>query len=57
MKKKGTASKLRRSERRAGLAFIAPIFLQFTVFFLFFMGYSLYMSMTDWNILVNSVPT
>ena len=51
MKKKGTASKLRRSERRAGLAFIAPIFLQFTVFFLFFMGYSLYMSMTDWNIL------
>lgn len=51
MKKKGTVSKLRRSERRAGLAFIAPIFLQFTVFFLFFMGYSLYMSMTDWNIL------
>lgn len=51
MQQRGRVSKLRRSERRAGLAFIAPIFLQFTVFFLFFMGYSLYMSMTDWNIL------
>lgn len=51
MRKKEKVSKLRRAERRAGLAFIAPIFIQFTVFFLFFMGYSLYMSLTDWNIL------
>ena len=51
MKKREKVSKLRSSERRAGLAFIAPIFIQFLVFFLFFMGYSLYMSMTDWNIL------
>ena len=33
------------------MLFIAPIYLQFTVFFLFFMAYSLYMSLTDWNIL------
>ena len=51
MKRKGHVSRLNRSERRAGLLFIAPIYLQFTVFFLFFMGYSLYMSLTDWNIL------
>lgn len=51
MKKKGTGSRLNRSERRAGLLFIAPIYLQFIVFFLFFMAYSLYMSLTDWNIL------
>ena len=51
MKKKGNGSRLNRSERRAGLLFIAPIYLQFIVFFLFFMGYSLYMSLTDWNIL------
>lgn len=50
MAKKGTASKLRRSERRMGLAFIAPMYLQFLVFFVFFMVYSLIMSMTDWNI-------
>ena len=31
--------------------FITPIFLQFIVFFLFFMGYSLYMSFRNWNIL------
>ena len=51
MKKKGNGSRLNRSERRAGLLFITPIYLQFIVFFLFFMGYSLYMSLTDWNIL------
>lgn len=49
MKKRG--SKLNRSERRAGLLFIAPIYLQFTVFFLFFLGYAVVMSLTDWNIL------
>lgn len=50
MKKKGTVSKLRRSEQRAGLAFIAPMYIQFLVFFVFFMVYSLFMSLTDWNI-------
>lgn len=50
MKQKGTVSKLCRSERRAGLAFIAPMYIQFLVFFVFFMGYSLFMSLTDWNI-------
>ncbi len=49
--KRGKRSRLNRSERRAGLLFITPIYLQFTIFFLFFMGYSLYMSLTDWNIL------
>ena len=50
MKQKGTVSKLCRSERRAGLAFIAPMYIQFFVFFVFFMVYSLFMSLTDWNI-------
>ena len=50
MKGRKTGRSLLRSERRAGLAFIAPIF----VFFVFFMGYSLVMSMTDWNILANT---
>lgn len=54
MKKKQTVSKLRRSERRAGLAFITPIFIQFLVFFVFFMVYSLFMSMTDWNIVAGT---
>lgn len=50
MKKKGTISNIRRSEQRAGMAFIAPMYIQFLVFFAFFMAYSLYMSLTDWNI-------
>ena len=54
MKKKGTASKLRRSEQRAGLAFIAPMYIQFLVFFVFFMVYSLFMSLTDWNIVAGT---
>lgn len=51
MKRKEKPSRLNRAERRAGLLFITPIYLQFIIFFLFFMGYSLYMSLTDWNIL------
>lgn len=51
MSKTRTASRLRRSERRAAMFFIAPIFIQFAVFFVYFMFYSLYMSLTDWNII------
>ena len=54
MKGRKTGRSLLRSERRAGLAFIAPMYFQFFVFFVFFMGYSLVMSMTDWNILANT---
>ena len=54
MKGRKTERSLLRSERRAGLAFIAPMYFQFFVFFVFFMGYSLVMSMTDWNILANT---
>lgn len=54
MKERKTERSLLRSERRAGLAFIAPMYFQFFVFFVFFMGYSLVMSMTDWNILANT---
>lgn len=54
MKQKGTVSKLCRSERRAGLAFIAPMYIQFFVFFVFFMVYSLFMSLTDWNIVAGT---
>ncbi len=54
MRKKGKVSRLNRSERRAGMLFIAPIYLQFTVFFLFFLGYAVVMSMTNWNILYDT---
>lgn len=54
MKGRKTGRSLLRSERRTGLAFIAPMYFQFFVFFVFFMGYSLVMSMTDWNILANT---
>lgn len=54
MKEKKTVSKLHRAERRAGLLFITPIYIQFFVFFLFFMVYSLFMSLTDWNILAGT---
>lgn len=54
MKKKETVSKLRQSERRTGLAFITPMYIQFLVFFVFFMVYSLFMSLTDWNIVAGT---
>ena len=54
MKKKGSGGKLNRAERRAGLLFIAPIYLQFIVFFLFFLGYAIVMSLTNWNILYDT---
>lgn len=50
MTKAGAVSGLRKKERRAGLLFITPMLLQFLIFFVFFMGYSFFMSMTDWNI-------
>ena len=37
-----------------GLLFILPLYLQFAVFLLFFLGYSLYMSFTDWNIVAGT---
>lgn len=51
MRQKKTGGSLNRGERRAGLAFIAPMYIQFAVFFVFFMLYSLAMCLTDWNIL------
>lgn len=43
-------SSFKRRERRTGLLFITPMYIQFIVFTLFFFGYSLYMSFTNWNI-------
>ena len=54
MKQRNIASSLKRREHRIGLLFIAPMYLQFIVFTLFFMGYSLYMSFTDWNIVADT---
>lgn len=47
-------SSLRRKERITGLLFITPIFLKVVVFTFFFMFYALYMSVTDWNILMGT---
>lgn len=54
MKQRKKASSFKRREHRIGLLFIAPMYLQFIVFTLFFMGYSLYMSFTDWNIVADT---
>lgn len=45
---------MRKTERRCGLLFITPLYLQFFIFLLFFMGYSLYMSFTNWNIIAGT---
>jgi len=47
-------SRMRKKERRLGLVFITPLYLQFLIFLLFFMGYSLYMSFTNWNIVAGT---
>ena len=47
-------SRLRRSERRTGLLFIAPMYAQLIIFLLFFMVYSLFMSLTNWNIVAGT---
>lgn len=54
VKQRKKASSFKRREHRIGLLFIAPMYLQFIVFTLFFMGYSLYMSFTDWNIVADT---
>ncbi|MBQ8802943.1 MAG: sugar ABC transporter permease [Tyzzerella sp.] len=54
MKKRKKVSSFKRREHLTGLLFIAPMYLQFLVFTLFFLGYSLYMSFTDWNIVAGT---
>ena len=47
-------NKSKRHERRTGLLFIAPLYLQFIIFLLFFMVYSLSLSFTNWNIVAGT---
>ena len=51
MKQRNKVHSLKRKERRLGLLFIAPLYVQFIVFTLFFLIYAMYMGFTDWNIL------
>lgn len=54
MKERKKISAFKKRERRTSLLFIAPMYVQFVVFTLFFLGYSLYMSFTDWNIVAGT---
>ncbi len=54
MKKRKKISAFKKKERRTALLFITPMYVQFIVFTLFFLGYSLYMSFTDWNIVAGT---
>lgn len=47
-------SSLKRKERLTGLLFVAPICLKVLIFTFFFMFYAMYMSVTDWNILMGT---
>ena len=44
-------SKMERAEQRAGLLFIAPVLLQFLIFFLLPIGFAVYASFTNWNVI------
>lgn len=54
VKERKKISAFKKRERRTSLLFIAPMYVQFIVFTLFFLGYSLYMSFTDWNIVAGT---
>lgn len=54
MKARRQISSFKKKERRTALFFIAPVYAQFLIFTLFFLGYSLYMSFTDWNIVAGT---
>lgn len=50
MERRKKASSFKRKERITSLLFIAPMYLQFLIFTLFFLGYSFVMGFTDWNV-------
>lgn len=54
LKKKPKYTKMRKKERIIGLLFVTPMYLQFLIFMLFFMIYSLIKSFTNWNIVAGT---
>lgn len=54
MKKRTKMNGYKRKERLIGLLFVSPVVLKVLIFNVSFMIYSLFMSVTDWNILAGT---